>query len=154
MTELHQLGPNRWHAAVNRFSTEVGHEHFMYEAMNAATEVPRLTKLFAMERTGTLPQFHQQCSQQEPEPIKNVLTCCLGTQCSDCPFLLALEKAELPPEEIDTAKAWTCVTHIISQGGDPAKEGYVLTTSDVMFWERTYESLAAGAEGGQGGTER
>lgn len=96
-----------------------------------------------MEREGILPQEHQQCSRQDPEPITNRLTCCLGVVCAECPYLLALERAEgVPPEKIDEMKAWTCAAHILMSGGDRAGEGYILTTSDRMYWDRVYASLA------------
>ena len=139
---------HRWHVAINRFNwpPEGGRQfaHWMYEAKNAADEVPRLQRLFALERTGGLPKIHRQCSHSEPVPIReNELTCCLGVKCAACPELLAVQAMEGSPEEIDTAKAWTCVGHILSKGGDPAGEGYILTTDDRMFWENVYSSLSS-----------
>jgi hypothetical protein len=139
---------HEWHVAINRFhkdKTGEGWNHFMYEAKTAADEVPRLAILFQRERLGKLPETHQQCSCCAPVPVpSNHLTCCLGTRCSTCPMLLALDQAQLSADQIDTAKAWTCAAHIISKGGDPAGEGYVLTVDDRMFWSNVYESLAAG----------
>jgi len=138
---------HRWHVAINAFHhgpERREHRSWMYEAKDAAGEVHRLPLLFAMEREGRLPAIHQQCSRSESEPIvDNHLTCCLGVRCSECPELLAVDAMEGSPEDKDTAKAWTCVTHIISKGGDPAKEGYILTVDDRMFWERTYANLAS-----------
>lgn len=141
-----------WHVAINQFHwpkdgtnrPDWDAHRFMYEAKTASQEVPRLEYLFKKARTGQLPQTHRQCSRSEPEPLPtpNELTCCLGVKCATCPMLLALERIEGDPEDIDRAKAWTCATHIISEGGDAAAEGYVLTTDDRMFWDRVYESMA------------
>lgn len=143
---------HRWHVAINRFCwpkagdppvVRSGDNHWMYEAKNAADEVPRLTRLFMMERTDALPKIHRQCSHAAPEPvIDNVLTCCLGVKCAACPELQAIGTMEGTPEEIDTAKAWTCVAHVLSKGGDFAGEGYILTTDDRMYWENVYRSLS------------
>ncbi len=145
---------HRWHVAINRHaSPDVGYsqEHyeamrFMYEAKSLADEVPRLVRLFGMERRGELAAQHHQCSHdhQGQEVPDNHLTCCLGVECRSCPHLAALDAAELSDEERDTAKAWTCAAHIVSQGGDQAREGYILTTDDQMYWSNLYQSLAAG----------
>lgn len=138
-----------WHVAVNRLHDERREKNeersrFMYEAKAAAHEVPRLMLLFKDEREGRLTKIHRQCTLSPTEHVvDNHLTCCLGVECRKCPELLALEKAELTPEAIDRAKAWTCVAHVLSKGGDVSGEGYILTEDDKMFWQRTYESMAA-----------
>ena len=142
---------HEWHVSINKHvnSPEMhkGNE-FMYEAKNMADEVPRMIMLFKDERLGKLAKKHKQCSKQEPEEIKeNHLSCCKGVKCSECPQLLALESIErVEPEDIDTAKAWTCAAHIVSTGGDMAKEGYLMTVSDKMYWANVYESLAQSHE--------
>ena len=144
-----------WHVAVNRFNSgKIGKPDewrgWMYEALRAADEVPRLAVLFGMERRHRLPTEHRQCSQYAPERVPNEhLTCCLGVKCAECPELLALDAMEPPAtlEAIDTAKAWTCVAHIIASGGDHANEGYVLTVSDRMFWDSVHANLAADERG-------
>lgn len=144
---------HRWHVAINRFHAPNGiegprrtvHESWMYEAKEMADEVPRLALLFGMEREGRLARHHHQCSRDhEGQPVGgNHLTCCLGVHCRECPFLVALDAAQMSDQERDLAKAWTCATHIVSNGGDPAKEGYILTVDDRMFWDNVYTSLAA-----------
>jgi hypothetical protein len=140
---------HEWHVAINKVA-KVGDPnwpHFMYEAKTLADEVPRLAVLFKMEREKKLPQIHKQCSMSAPEPIKeNHLSCCLGKKCAECPYLLALDAAKLEPEQIDTAKAWTCASHILSKGGDTAGEGYLMTVDDRMYWDNVYPNLAAGDE--------
>lgn len=141
---------HRWHVAVNRYADAArktgapwAERSFMYEAMEASGEVARLTLLFGRERRGELSTIHKQCSRSPSVDIHvNFTTCCLGVRCSACPFLQAIEAAELSDDEKDAAKAWTCVTHIISKGGDPAREGYVLTRDDRLFWDTVYDSLA------------
>lgn len=100
--------------------------------------------LFRAERESALPNTHQQYSQQDPVPVEdNHLTCCLGVKTRECPHLLALEKIErCTPEDVDTAKAWTCAAHILSKGGDAANEGYLLRVDDRMFWDNVHASLA------------
>jgi hypothetical protein len=143
---------HEWHVAINGFTNgKIGQPDwpkFMYEAKTASFEVPRLARLFAMERTGSLGGIHQQCSHSPVEAIPdNHLTCCLGVKCRECPHLKALEAAKITPEQIDTAKAWTCAAHILMRGGDVANEGYILTTSDRMFWDRLHSNLAQPYDG-------
>ena len=139
---------HRWHVAINRHHDgKVGSpdwKKFMYEAKTMADEVPRLVLLFKREREGRNPSVHQQCSRSQPVPVvDNHLSCCLGVKCRECPELLAIEKMEKStPEEIDTAKAWTCAAHIVSEGGDPAGERYLMTVDDRMFWDRVYQNMA------------
>lgn len=135
-----------WHVSINRFTEklELRKHGWMYEAKYLALEVPRMVRLFGRERRGELPKIHRQCSHSpDEEVVDNYLVCCLGQECRKCPELLALDSAKMPPEEIDRAKAWTCGAHIVSAGGDPALEGYLLTVDDIMFWRGTYESLAS-----------
>jgi hypothetical protein len=165
-----------WHVEINRYDAphERTHEapfqchpsldgkHFMYEAKDVASEVPRLALLFGIERRGELPQRHHQCSHDhEGEAvIDNHLTCCLGVECRACPHLAVIDKvqvrrdysvrpsAEVPitDEERDVMKAWTCATHILMRGGDSAREGYILTTDDRMYWDNVFQSLTEGMD--------
>jgi hypothetical protein len=140
---------HEWHVAVNRHQDALRAdgktwERFMYEAKTMADEIPRMVMLFKQEREKALPQTHQQCSMQSPVPVKdNHLSCCIGVKARECPHLLALEKMERStPEDIDTAKAWTCAAHIVSQGGDVMNEGYMLRVDDRMYWDSVYASLS------------
>lgn len=141
-----------WHVAIIRFHDDARERGeyrspFMYEAKRAFQEVPRMIYWLRTERLGQMPKMHQQCSMQAPEPLpENVLTCCLGVECRKCPELLAIEAADITPEESDEAKAWTCAAHILMKGGDTMGEGYILTTGDRVFWDRTYANLAAAFE--------
>jgi hypothetical protein len=148
MDRLDNRFSHEWHVAINRYHDgKHGDDRsgFMYEAKTCADEVPRMALLFQMQRLDKLPKIHRQCSLSTPEPIiDQKLTCCLGTECAKCPMLLALDLANLPPDQTDLAKAWTCAAHIISSGGDTMREGYILTTDDRMYWDNVYQSLAAG----------
>lgn len=139
-----------WHGAVNDFAEKQRGKgdfdtyRFMYEAMHVAEEIARLPLLFKAEREGKLPKLHRQCSFSGTDPVPdNHLTCCLGVECRKCEFLAAIDAAELTPEQRDQAKTYTCVTHIVSKGGDRAGEGYILTTDDRMYWDRVYQNMAA-----------
>lgn len=138
---------HEWHVAINKHHEPFGkveHQSWMYEAKDMADEVPRMIMLFAQERKAVLSTLHQQCSRSPVVPIEdNHLNCCLGVECRKCEFLLSIEKAKLSPEQIDTAKAWTCAAHIIRSGGDVAREGFLLTAGDRMFWDNVYSSLAS-----------
>lgn len=150
----------KWHEQVNRHADNLRAEkrvedadsndwpRFMYEAIDLFDEVPRMARLHGRERRGELTTTTRHCSFSPVEAVPdNHLTCCLGVKCRECPHLLALDKAELTPEQIDEAKAWTCASHIAASGGDVANEGYLLTVDDRMFWDRTHASLAAGLDG-------
>lgn len=147
---------HEWHVAINRQvdeERESGREWpgWMYDAMHAASEVPRLALLFSHEREGKLPKTFRRCSccGDNKHVVDNHLSCCLGKECRECPHLAGIDKANLPVEQRDWLKAWTCVGHILANGGDVAGEGFLLTVDDRMFWDSVHESLAfaAGAEG-------
>ena len=150
-----------WHASINKHQDKTNwrnHEatKWMYEAKEMSSEVPRLALLFRMQREGKLAKTHRQCSHAEHEPVPgNHLTCCLGVKCHECPELMALDFMEASPESIDEAKAWTCATHIAFKGGDWAREGYLLTVDDRMYWDRVYSNLAQShdPDDEEGGTE-
>lgn len=158
---------NDWHAAVVRYHdalwqavltanknvaprdlwSQHPHHGWMYEARDASVGVERMRQQFASERRAQLPTVLQRCSLSQPEPVAdNHLRCCLGVDCRDCPHLKALERIhDATPEQVDEVKAWTCLTHILVSGGDQAKEGYLLSMDDVMFWRNLHENLAGGA---------
>ena len=116
----------------------------MYEAKNAALEVPRLAILFERERTGTLSKTSQRCSHSGEQVIEdNFLSCCLGVKCKECSHLKALDAAKLTSDQIDWIKAWTCTGHILSKGGEMAGEGFITTVDERMFWDGVYESLSS-----------
>lgn len=140
---------HEWHVSINKHNdvkNGIEIKRWMYEAKTMADEVPRMVLLFKKERLGELRKSHKQYSMQQSEPILNShLKCCLGVKCAECPELLALNNMErVTQEEIDTAKAWTCAAHIVSEGGDLMREGYLLDVSDRMYWDNVYENLSQG----------
>ena len=148
---------HEWHKAINKFHLrdfppkKENSRPWMYDAKNLCDEIPRMAMLFSKERMKILPSIHKQCLLSPSEKINdNHLTCCLGVECRKCEELLALEKADLPKEQIDQVKAWTCAAHILSAKRErfvDDTEGYLLTEDDKMFWSNVYESLAACDEG-------
>ena len=152
MNRLDHKVSHAWHVALNAANFVQGmakRRHWMYHGKQLADEVPRLMRLFAMERTGNMSTIRRQCSYSPLEVIQdNHLTCCMGVECRSCEHLLALDKAELTPEQIDECKAWTCAAHILTEcGAHPNRwdtsEGFVKTTGDQMYWQRVYASLAS-----------
>ena len=141
MERPHHKMNHAWHAALNEMED---HRSWMYEAKAMADEVPRL--VIGKERAGELAKVHRQCSHSQTETVvDNHLTCCLGTKCAECSYLLAIESAEMEDSEKDVAKAWTCTGHIVHEGAKQhvdTSEGYVLTVDDRMFWDNVYRSMA------------
>ncbi len=132
---------HEWHVCLNKYNS-IGDDfrHWMYEGKRAHEESTRLIFLFQEERAGLLTKTHKQCSSSKEIPVENNhLTCCLGTKCADCPHLAAIESGRMSDLEKDTAKAWTCVSHILHSIGSgqhiDTSEGYLQTVDDRMFWE-------------------
>lgn len=143
---------HEWHVAITKHNSGKqgdDRKRWMYEAKRLADEVPRMALVLGMERRGELAATHKQCSMTPAVPVAgNHLKCCLGVKCSECPELLALDKiGSVTPDDIDMAKAWTCAAHIVSEGGDRMREGYLMDVSDRMFWDNVYESLSHDDEG-------
>jgi hypothetical protein len=149
---------HEWHVAINQYHYGENYkkvneyQSWLYDAKTIADEVPRLVMLFKAERLGELPQVHQQCSRSEVEQVKsNHLSCCMGVKCKECPFLLALEGSNVSLESLDEIKAWTCVTHILTEKAkNPMSfddsEGFIVTEDDKMYWQHVYKSLSQANE--------
>lgn len=150
-----------WHVAINAQVEEErrsgrGWPRFMYDAKHAAQELPRLALLFKKEREGTLAKTFRKCAccSEQKHIEENFLTCCKGVKTKECAFLIGLAKAEIPEEQKDWIKAWTCMAHILSDGGDMAGEGFITTVDDRMFWDGVHESLTQSFGGeSEGGEE-
>ena len=140
---------HHWHVAINAHSTATGFAsvRFMYEAKECAEEVPRLALLFEAARTDKLAKMMHRCSHDhEGTPVpENHLTCCLGVKCAACPHLLALDAAAVTDAERDVLKAWTCASHILTEGGDTALEGYITTVDDRLYGDSVHSSLMGDA---------
>jgi hypothetical protein len=120
-----------WHVGLNRHNEarrERGEEfqHGLYNAKTAAYEAFRSMYLWAADRekdTG--------------------LQCALGTKCRKCPILADIEKAitdnrdaerfgrpDIEVEDIDFAKTWTCIGHILQERPNEFFDGAFFTTAD------------------------
>lgn len=118
-----------------------------------------LAMKISKERMQALPMVHQQCSHTQPEPMEaNYLTCGFGVKLNGCPILNRLqsyfdkrmehpyESKNVTPEEIDEAKAMTCIWHMLMGKKDGCyidwNEGAVQDCSDRRFWDRVYSNLS------------
>lgn len=151
-TDSRGCGSHGWHVAINAFSTASGFDgaRFMYLAKRAADEVPRMILLFESERQGRLPESFKMCGH-DPRPADplpdNHLRCRLGKECRKCPYLLAIDVANMTPEAKDEAKAWTCATHILLEAKpDDYIEGFVDDKSADAFDAHLVRSFAAEQE--------
>jgi hypothetical protein len=153
-TDRRGCGTNAWHGAINRFSEAErertgSHDSWprmMYLAKQVSDEVPRLILKFEQERRG-LPTGFKACGH-DPRPATplpdNHLRCALQQQCRACPYLLAIEAStDMTSEAKDEAKAWTCVTHILTTVEDAAHiEEFVYDKGDVAFHEQMIANFA------------
>jgi hypothetical protein len=121
---------NAWHGGMNAWSDierKAGREHpsWIYRVKSAAHETSRAMYLFDADRkedTG--------------------LRCALGMKCRDCPILKPIEqsmidarmRAPFPREvedfDIDAAKVWVCIGHILSEGSDVIDGAFFRTKRD------------------------
>lgn len=115
-----------WHGAINRHSDderEAGREwpRWFYDVNNAAHETYHGVYLFTADR-------------KEDTGLK----CAMGVKCRACPILRRVEETMatdasrpfpkgIEEMDIDAAKAWTCIGHILTSGTHPM---------DGAFWAR------------------
>lgn len=120
---------NAWHVGINRHSDaerEAGRPspNALYSGKHAAHESYRLMYLWRADRakdTG--------------------LQCQLGVRCRDCPILSSIDKAceedrtrekfghpDMEDDDIDMAKTWTCITHMLQEMPGGYFGGGMLTT--------------------------
>jgi hypothetical protein len=121
---------NAWHRGMNAFSDserKAGREFpsWVYDGKNAAHESSRAMYLFAADRekdTG--------------------LKCSLGITCRECPIFNQIEKSmteartqgpfaqAIEDSDIDAAKFWTCMSHILTTQDHRVIDGTFLSTKD------------------------
>jgi len=145
------------------------HEHSLYEFRSMLQFLTYGRKQIQDAFEGKLPTTHKQCSHSPTIPIiNNVLKCSLGKEVVTCPILLQLkatfdekiasvyplngEKAypDVPPETVYGLMAKTCAWHIYGKscnvtenwGGVDTSMGYLMDTSDRMFWDRVHENMS------------
>ena len=151
-TDRRGCGTHEWHVAVNAYSDaerKAGRPwpSWMYRAMMASDEVPRMILLFERERTVGLANSYKMCGH-DPNPATplpdNHLRCALDVECRKCPHLAAIEIREsMTPEAKDEAKAWTCAIHILLESNlDTYIEQFLRDKSDDAFDAQLVRSFA------------
>jgi hypothetical protein len=121
---------NSWHVGMNRWADierTSGREHpsWIYDVKSAAHETYRAMYLF-----------------QEDREKENGLQCALGVRCRDCPILGEIEKAmvdartrqpfprDIEDADIDAAKTWVCLGHILTSGNHAIDGAFFSTEAD------------------------
>lgn len=150
-------------------------EHSLYEFKSMLQFLTYGRKQIQKAFTGNLPKTHRQCSRCAPEPIpNNHLSCCLGQEVTTCPILTSLKAtveeqrtritpfdgkahyANVTDEHLYRLMAQTCAWHIYHEACNikdertfyvDTSEGYLMSVSDRMFWDRIYNSLSYQDEG-------
>lgn len=118
---------NSWHQGINALSDQnrkAGEEfpHWLYHAKSAAHESYRAMYLFAADRE-----------------TDTQLQCALGKRCRDCSILQQIETSmiasrlsRLPSEiddaDIDAAKVWTCIGHVLTIDHTKVCDGMFIST--------------------------
>lgn len=117
-----------WHNGINALAdqaSEAGEEwpRWLYDTKSAAHESYRAIYLFAADREAD-----------------TGLKCAMGKKCRNCPILQTVERtmiaargrekfpADIDEADIDAAKAWTCIGHILTSGTHP--------TDGAFFWRK------------------
>ncbi|MFC0302793.1 hypothetical protein ACFSTI_25240 [Rhizorhabdus histidinilytica] len=126
-----QRADHGWHVGINSYADKLRkdgkpHPGGLYNAKTAAHEAYRSMYLWAGDRekdTG--------------------LQCALGKKCRACPILQEVEAAiianrdaekfgrpEIEVEDIDFAKTWTCIGHILQERPNEFFDGHFFTTAE------------------------
>lgn len=117
-----------WHVGINKISDaerQAGRDfpHWLYHCKSAAHELSRSMYLFAGDR------------EKDTD-----LRCALGIRCRDCTYLQqiaasmreAASREKLPADidaaDIDAAKAWTCIGHVLVADHEKVYDGMFLST--------------------------
>ena len=116
---------NAWHVGINRYADDIRKDgeafpRWLYNCKSAAHETYRAMYLFEADRKAD-----------------TELTCALGTRCRDCPILANIEAAmtskgrdAIEAADIDAAKTWTCIGHILTDGQDVIDGAFFWTKND------------------------
>lgn len=119
---------NAWHQGINKLSDterKAGSDwpSWLYHTKSAAHESYRAMYLWAQDRHADVD-----------------LKCALGKRCRDCPILQQVEAsmveaskrdrfpAEIDEADIDAAKTWTCIGHILTTDHTQVYDGMFLST--------------------------
>ena len=163
---LPKHGDHLWHVFMNRLS-EKDHDHTLYEFKNTIHWLEYGHEKIAQAFEGRLPSTHRQCSMSYVEAVPSPeLRCAIGKNVLDCEILSQLRAvvdehrnkeqgfyADFTEEALYRLMSLTCAWHILKQAAGmqqgwrlDTSEGYMQDTSDRIFWERTYRSMAGGDE--------
>ncbi len=142
-------GPEDWDRTIYEFKRMIQWLQYGHEKIAQAFE----------ER---LPSTHKQCSHSPSEVIpENTLVCAIGKNVKECQILKDLRAvvdehkkedyyADFTEESLYKLMSLTCSWHILNKATGmtnafslDTSEGFMLDTSDRMFWERTYRNMAA-----------
>jgi hypothetical protein len=118
-----------WHGGINKYAdderkAEREWPHWLYTVKDAGFEASRLMLLFQQDRDADVD-----------------LRCALGKRCRDCPILQAIETSMVASRaapfsrgvedwDIDAAKTWTCIGHILHEKVEPFDGGFLSTARD------------------------
>lgn len=169
LNELKEQGNanHLWHVWINSLKPDgpagCPHKKFMYSFKSAIESLGYFEAYLRDAFTGKLRQLHQQSLHGAPEkiPEKNVVRCALGKTVTECPILLSLKESiekgrgnayyqeRVSENAVYGLMAKTCAWHMLmSEVQDGTlidwNEGALSDTSDRMFWNRVYTSLASG----------
>lgn len=169
--ELKRQADYVWHVWINKFAHEQQEwPRSLYEFKDLLEFLRWGQYKIAQAFTATLPDTHQQCSQSQPEPIKNnAVRCALGQEVTSCPILVSLKAtfedernrtcgtlgkfySEMPDAELFRLMTNTCAWHIyrkVTENGESfngidTSEGHLMDEGDRRYWQNVYQSLAAG----------
>jgi len=164
---LPKHGDHLWHVFMTRIS-EKEHDHTLYEFKNMIQWLQYGHEKISQAFEGRLPSQHRQCSHSAVEPVPDpTLQCAIGKNVLECEILQKLRVvvdehksmergyyAGFTDADLYRLMSLTCAWHILKKstlmqpgwGGVDTSEGYMQDTSDRMFWERTYRSMAGGDE--------
>jgi hypothetical protein len=120
-----------WHVGMNAYSDSEREANrdfprWIYNAKHSAHEMSRAMYLFARDRE---------------KPDEAQLQCAMGQKCASCPILAHVEKAmtaererakfprDIDDQDVDAAKAWTCIAHIL-QTNTEVHDGAMFSTKE------------------------
>lgn len=128
-----QRAGDSWHRGINLYAewqrqggVKFEDYRWLYAARHAAWEVWRLIYSFEADRKS-----------------ETNLRCALDVRCRECPILGAIDTAmkqeqaaqrpfprEISDSDIDAAKAWTCISHVLHARGNPVDGVFVVNDRD------------------------
>lgn len=136
---------NAYHQGINAYAdaqrkagADFEDYRWLYEAKAGAHEAYRLMYLFEADRKAD-----------------TGMVCALGKRCRECPILAPIETAmerdrnnpmwprEIEDADIDAAKAWTCIAHVLHSNGHPHDGAFIENKRDRELARDEAERWAA-----------